>query len=478
MENIVKRKAIALILAIFTASAVMLPGCASGGLDPKNPITLTMWHNLGGESQKGIDALLDEFNSTAGMESGIIINVTAVTSGAELAETLTMIANGDPGAPELPDLAVCYPSSAIRLQQQGRLANLDEYFTDEELSAYVPAFVQEGRFGDGGLYVFPFSKSTDVVYLNQTLFDRFAAESDVTMECFETFEGIAQASRTYYEWTDEKTPDVPGDGKQFFAADSWLNLAQTGARSLGEDVFDGGSLNLSGAAYRHIWDTFYEPAVLGGVALYDGYSSDLHKTGDLIASTGSSAGIVIYSDSITYPDNSTEKVEYSILPFPVFEGGRKIALQRGAGICVAASEDAAREQAVANFLKWFTEPERNTRFLSSTGYLPVTKEAFESELQHYAQESANIHRSALMKTFIQTHAEYEFYAPEIFAGYDELAETYESEWIASLSARRDDYIQSGEAGGDTSEQSEADGGDISEQSEAALGDFMSAYRGK
>lgn len=53
------------------------------------------------------------------------------------------------------------------------------------------------------------------------------------MECFSTFEGLADAAQKYYDWTDAKTPDVPNDGKAFYAADSWVNLAQAGMRQPG-----------------------------------------------------------------------------------------------------------------------------------------------------------------------------------------------------------------------------------------------------
>ena len=47
--------------------------------------------------------------------------------------------------------------------------------------------------------------------------------------------------------------------------------------------------------------------------------------------------VVFYGDSITYPDNTVEQVAFSILPYPIFSGGEKIAIQRGAGMLIASS---------------------------------------------------------------------------------------------------------------------------------------------
>jgi len=114
---------------------------------------------------------------------------------------------------------------------------------------------------------------------------------------------------------------------------------------------------------------------MGHAAIYNGYATDLFKTGEIICSTGSTAGIMFFSPTVTYPDNTTEPAEPAILPYPVFEGGKKAAIQRGAGMCIIKSTEE-KEKLAAVFLKWFTRPENNLRFVASTGYLPVTVEAY------------------------------------------------------------------------------------------------------
>lgn len=438
------KKRIALLLSALMICCLFLTGCGSSkhGLDAKNPITLTMWHNFGGDMQTTMDQLIDEFNGTVGKEQGIIINVTAIASSAELQDTLNMIVNGDPGAPKMPDITTSYPKTAILFQNKGMLANLDQYFSKEDLSAYVPAFLAEGRFGDEGLYVFPFAKSVEILYLNQTLFDRFAEATGVTMDCFKTVEGIAQAAKQYNAWTDAQTPDVPNDGKQFFAADSWVNLAQAGMLQKGESLFADEALNLNNDTYTHIWETCYAPLVAGGFALYNGYSSDLSKTGDLVCSVGSSAGILFYGDTITYADNSVEQVQYNILPFPVFEGGKKTAIQRGNGFCVAAS-DETREYAAAVFLKWFTAPEQNMRFVASTGYLPVTNKAFEEDMPEQIKTVEDPRIKKMLEAVLKMYEEYDFFVAPTFEGFDSLSKAYEKSYKAFLIEQQEAYLAEG-----------------------------------
>ena len=425
------KKAFALFFS-FLLIPGFLSGCGSDSpLNAKEPVTLTMWHNYGGDMQQAMDYLIDQFNSTVGKEQGIVIDVTAISSSSELDKSLTMIVNGDPGAPDMPDIFTGYPKLAIQFWEKGLLANLDDYFTEDELSAYVDAFVEEGRLSDGGLYVFPIAKSTEVLYLNQTLFDRFAAETGASADLLSTFEGIAELSRLYYEWSG---------GKQFYAADSWFNFAEVGMAQLGGSIFDGEALSLDGGDFAHIFETVYTPAVEGGIAIYDGYSSDLSKTGDLVCSTGSSAGILFYGDTITYADGTVESVEYSILTYPVFENGTKTALQRGGGLMVAKSEER-KEYAAGVFIKWLTAPEQNMSFVANTGYLPVTKQAFEEDLSAHMDTVEDPRIRKMLTSVLAMYEEYSFFTAPTYANFDSDSDAFEMRFKDLLTEHRSRYLE-------------------------------------
>ena len=424
------KKAFSLLLT-FLLMLGCLSGCGNDSpLDPQKPVTLTMWHNYGGDMQHAMDYLIDQFNSTVGKEQGIIIDVTAISSSSELNKSLAMIVNGDPGAPEMPDIFTGYPKLAIQFWEKGLLADLDNYFTADELSAYIDAFVEEGRLADGGLYVFPIAKSTEVLYVNQTLFDRFAAGTGASADLLSTFEGLAELSKMYYEWSG---------GKQFYAADSWFNFAEVGMAQLGGSIFEGEALSLEGNNFAHIFETVYPPAVEGGIAIYDGYSSDLSKTGDLVCSTGSSAGILFYGDTITYTDGTVENVEYSILPYPVFENGTKAAIQRGGGLMVAKS-DEQKECAAGVFIKWLTASEQNMSFVANTGYLPVTKEAFENDLGTHMDTVEDPRIRKMLTSVLSMYEDYSFFTAPTYASFDSDSDAYEDDFKDLLTDMRAEYL--------------------------------------
>lgn len=431
------KKVIALFL-ILVLSACTLAGCSDGKLEPKKPITLTMWHNYGGDMQQTMDLLIDEFNGTVGKEKGIVIDVTAISSSSELNKSLTMIVNGDPGAPAMPDIFTGYPKVAIQFQQKGMLANFDNYFTDKELAEYVDAFVEEGRIADGGLYVFPIAKSTEVLYVNQTLFDKFATATGAKQEDLASFEGIARLSKQYYQWC----------GKQFYAADSWFNFAEVGMAQLGSSIFTGEALSLNNEKFDYIFNTVYTPAVEGGIAIYDGYSSDLSKTGDLVCSTGSSAGILFYGDSITYADGTIENVEYSILPYPTFEDGTKTAIQRGGGLMVGASTEE-KEYAACVFIKWLTAAEQNMKFVDETGYLPVTKQAFETDMPAHLDSIEDARIQKMLTSVLSMYESYNLFTAPNYANFDSDSNGFETSFKKILANHREKFLVGEAVSGDS-----------------------------
>ena len=421
------KKLLALLLCLILTLGT-LAGCSSSPLDPKNPVTLTMWHNYGGDMQATMDYLIDQFNSTVGKEKGIVINVEAISSSSELNKSLSMIVNDDPGAPDMPDIFTGYPKVAIQFQEKGMLANLDNYFTDDELSKYVDAFVEEGRLSDGGLYVFPIAKSTEVLYVNMTLFNKFADATGAKKEDLSTFEGLAKLSLQYYEWC----------GKQFFAADSWFNFFEVGMSQKGDSIFEGEGLSLDGDTFRYIFDTIYTPSVEGGIAVYDGYSSDLSKTGDIVCSTGSSAGILFYGDTITYADGTVEHVEYEILPYPVFENGSKTAIQRGGGLMVAKT-DEKKEYAACEFIKWLTAAEQNMKFVDETGYLPVTKNAFKNDMASHIETIENEKVKMMLTSVMSMYDSYTFFSAPTYSALDADSDAFETKLYDIFSTDRDAF---------------------------------------
>lgn len=137
-----KRKYAIFILVLLIVPMIILAVTLLKSGD-KKPITLTLWHNYGGQMKDTMDEMIEEFNGTIGTKEGVFISVTSISGSSALHDKLTMAANDDPGAPALPDITTAYPKTALILANKGLLVNLDEQFNTEELAEYIPRFIEE-----------------------------------------------------------------------------------------------------------------------------------------------------------------------------------------------------------------------------------------------------------------------------------------------------------------------------------------------
>lgn len=418
-------------------------GC-SGSINKEGaPTTITVWHVYGGQTDSPLNDLIEEFNQTVGKEQQINVQVTSVSNTNTIHELVLAAANKEPGASELPDLFISYPKTVTALQDDSILVDYRDYFSEDELSAFLPDFVEEGMVNDR-LVVLPVAKSTEILYINKTLFDRFSQATGVTMEDLNTWEGLYKAAEIYAEWTDAQTPEVVGDAKSLFVHDYYFNYFQVGVESLGEDFFEGDKLAF-GPELRKAWEPLAQAALKGGIWLKGGYATESIRTGDSIVSVASSASILYYSDVVTYPDNTSEDITIISKPCPVFENGDKLVMQRGAGFCTVRSTPE-REQAAVTFLKWLTKPTHNVEFVTKTGYMPVTKEAFENELPKAIEGLESEKYKSLYQAYLDTQRDYQFYVPPHLEAYLDLESTLEETVRAQLTLGRKNYLDANETG--------------------------------
>lgn len=347
-------------------------------LDPSNPISLTVWHYYNGAQQAAFDTLVSEFNATVGKDEGIYVEGYSQGSVSDLEAAISDSVAGKVGAQELPDIFSTYADTAYAVQKQGKLADLTQYFTQDELNQYVDSYVQEGYFNDdGALYLFPVAKSTEVMMMDKTDWEPFAEATGTTLDELSTMEGVTAVAQRYYEWTDAQTPDVPDDGKAFYGRDSMANYFVIGMKQMGTDIFkvENGQVTVQADKdkIRRLWDNYYVPMVNGWFASAGKFRSDDVKTGEILAYTGSSSSATYFPDQVI-TDDAARAIDYVVLPVPVLEGGEEVCVQQGAGMAVTKS-DEQHEYAACEFLKWFTAKENNLRFVCESAYLPVRKDA-------------------------------------------------------------------------------------------------------
>lgn len=366
------KKIIILILLI----SMLLVACSKNdnskyGLNPNLLTTITVWHYYNGAQKTAFDDLIVEFNETVGKDKGIVVEAFSQGGVNDLIKMVKDSAMQKVGSNNMPDIFATYVDTAKEIDDMGLLASLDKYYTQKELSEYVSSYIEEGKFDENkSLKIIPFAKSTEVLMLNKTDWNKFSKSSGVTEEDLLTWEDIAVVAEKYYNYSG---------GKAFFNRDVMANYILIGSYQLGHELFQEKNgeviIDLDKSTMRKIWDNFYVPFVNG---YYGKFASDDAKTGDIIAFVGSSSSATYFPNQVILEDEKSYPIDLLVLPLPGFKGTNNVAVQQGAGFAVTKNTETI-EYASTVFLKWITDVDRNLLFSSQSSYMPVKNMANDYE---------------------------------------------------------------------------------------------------
>ena len=422
------KKFISLLLCLLSI-LTCLSGCAeSNKPSAGNPVVLTMWHVYGSQTESPLNAAIDVFNSTVGKKNGVTINVVSVTSSSAIDKALAASANGEPGAENLPDLFTAYPRVA-EIVGADKLLAWDSYFTKEELAAFHSEFLSEGYF-DSGLLMLPIAKSTEAFYLNQTLFDRFSADSGVTVDDLATIDGMLNTAKAYYDWSG---------GQNFMQFNDFYHYAYVGMKAFGSDFIIDGKLQLNDT-FEKVWTPLAEAAIYGGVCLDDGYAASRWKTAEIISNIGSTADVLYQPHEVIYADNTAEPITAVALPYPVFNEETTGVVYRGGGLFAVRSSDERKNYGAYLFAKWLTDGENNLDFVTKAGYLPVTDQALDT-LLHDVSIVENKDYHSLYNAVDTMVQNYEMYALPLYDGASDVQLNFEKNVKTVLKSAHNEYLK-------------------------------------
>ena len=358
-----------------TLAASLFSGCSGKKSDP---VTVTVWTYYNGDQLDAFNDLTEKFNDTVGKKDGMTVETKSLGTAEDLEQNVLAAVNGEVGASEVPNIFSAYSDTAYTMDQKDMLVDLSDYLTDKEKDEYVEEYLKEGDFSDdGSIKIFPVAKSTELLFLNDTDWQKFAEETGAQYEDLQTIEGLVETAGKYYNWTDSQTPEAD-DGKALFGRDAMANYLLVGAKELGCDIFeveDGKmTLNFDEDVIRKLWDNYYVPYVKGYFSASGRFRSDDVKTGNVLGYVGSTSSATFFPTEVSDDSGDAHEIKLKVLPCPKFKDGDDYAVQQGAGMVVTKSSEEEIKASI-KFLKWFTQSENNIEFSVGSGYLPVTNEA-------------------------------------------------------------------------------------------------------
>ncbi len=342
-----------------------LTACDDPMLSPNKLTTLTMWHVYGAQTYSPMNTMIEKFNQSEGKKHGVKIVVTSVSNSTAIHNSLVAAAKNEVGASDLPDLFTCYPKT---LKAMGADLALDwnSYFSAKELTQFVPEFIAEGRFGDKTL-IFPISKSSNALFINANLYETFAKETNKSYADLTTWEQTFATVEAFYNWSG---------GKAFFMYDDWIHYPMVSMAAFGPSLFNNNQIDWNNLYFTKVMRPLLRAGIMGHVCLMPGYSTKAIMIDKAVAGVESTASVLYFKDNVTHADNTRTQLKVKALPVPYFEGGKRVALQRGTGL-VARASSKEKNDAAALFCKWITSENINLEFVMQGGYLPVRKNDFD-----------------------------------------------------------------------------------------------------
>ena len=212
------KAAVSLLCA--AAMALSLAACGSKKVATTE---INVWTYYNGDQLESFTKLVDTFNETVGQEKHIHVTTDSQGTVNDLETNVMDAAEGKVGASAMPNIFSAYADTAYALDQMGQLVDLSGYLTDTERAAYIDDYISEGDFdGTGSMKIFPVAKSTELMFFNDTDWQKFASATGATYDDLSTIEGLVETAGKYYEWTDAQTA-APDDGKALFGRDAMAN---------------------------------------------------------------------------------------------------------------------------------------------------------------------------------------------------------------------------------------------------------------
>jgi ABC-type glycerol-3-phosphate transport system substrate-binding protein len=365
-------------LAVLAAMAVLIAACGGAApaatsptpaatteadLDITGPVTITLWHALTSDPQKGaLEGAVKKFNDTNG--KGITVQAVVQGNYTQLYQkTLGAIQAG-----ALPELAHAYESFVADYTKADVVVDLDPYVNSKKNGLdqaskddiYKPYF-DTNRFAQYGnkLLSFPFTKSLALMYTNE---DALKAA------------GVA-APKTWDEWEQavQKTTKKDASGK----TTQYGYAGTSDASYFNAMVLSRGGKLMADDNKTVAWDGKEGLATLQMLKrLYDGGFAYTPTNFDWQNDFAASKLAFTFASTSSRPFIAAAMktpVAWNIAAPP---GGKTVMF--GANVAIFKSTPQ-KQLASWLFIKWFSEQDNTADWATKSYYMPVRKSAANNE---------------------------------------------------------------------------------------------------
>lgn len=345
---------------------------------PLEGVTIQFWHVYSEEPGEGMQALVDEFNATN--EYGITVEALNQGNYSDIEDKVNAgIQSGD-----LPGVVMGYTNALADWYRVDTIADLNPYIqdpvyglTEEQINDIYPHLRANGTTPDGAWIAYPMTQSANVLVYNFTWAQElgFDAPPETSAELEDQICAAAAYNATL-------GPEFEGTGGLVYypGITNWVHFLY---------AFGGDELNDDGTAYEFntpeaVAATMYllNLKEKGCVWQTESYPNPEQAQRKALITMSSTAGIKYYTSAFEDEGNDDE---WGLLPLPGPDGLKTVnAFSQMMGVITGTEE---QELASWLFIKWFTSPEIQARWIRLSGGYYGTQVSTEALVTDYAEEN-------------------------------------------------------------------------------------------
>ena len=349
------------------------------GIDPRGQ-TIVWWHQHSGSREEKLAVIVEDFNSVN--ECGIVLDAQNQGGYNDIRDKV----NASTASGEQPaSLIVGYQNDQAFYQLNEVLADFNKFLDDptwgltaEDRADFFASFVEQGVHPvfDGQRLGFPPNRSMEVLYYNLTWLEELG------------FTG---------------PPTTPAEFEEMTCAAAEANGDGTGGYILRDDAsamaswtfaFGGDVLNEDNTGYVYNGQATIDAMTMlkrmldNGCAYFftEGYPNPEFAARRASFTQGSSSGLPFYAnDMVTIAEEQGREMDVwgvTAIPHTTEDPVQNIY---GADVMITAGQPE-QELAAWLFIKWFTSPEVQARWVEASNYFP-TRAGTEAHLTGYVEQN-------------------------------------------------------------------------------------------
>lgn len=348
------------------SSLAALTGCNDGKIHVK------FWHTMGKDKTDLLDRMIVEFNKIypdVKIDHGNQGDYTAIYE--KLNQSIP--------AGKMPQMAFCYPDHVADYNINNAVINIEDYLKDPELAFsaedgllddFEESYWKEGQeYSKKGTYSVPFAKSTEVLFYNETFFNKY------NLEVPETWDEMWETCREIKKIVAENNLDI--ETPLGYDSDSNLFITLCDQRGIPYTTNENISKKEDHIQFNNQQAKDLVSEIVGymneGLFITKGalpekaYTSTKFTEGQIVMSIGSTGGT-------SY--NTTTNFTVGVAPAPVTNEGDKY-ISQGPSVCFFKKGSDEQKKAAWNFYKFIVRAFNTAAYGALSGYEPVRKSSYE-----------------------------------------------------------------------------------------------------